>query len=173
MVGPGGWFGLGPLLRARPRDFDLQAEGDTKILLIDAGSFRAAVERDAALGRNVACIISERYELAVEQLRARTFLDLEARLALRLARLIQAHGVADSRGGIALPFRLSQEELGQLVGATREAVGRTLRAWERQNWVNLAYARLVVRDREALTRLYETPTPRARRRSASTERPRI
>jgi CRP-like cAMP-binding protein len=65
-------------------------------------------------------------------------------------RLLDRHGCTAPDGGLTLPFRLSQEELGQMVGITREAVGRFLRAWEREGLVDLAYAQLVVRRREAL-----------------------
>jgi CRP-like cAMP-binding protein len=115
------------------------------------------------VARNAALVIAGRYDRSLEQLRARSFLDVEATLALRLTRLLDAHGVANPGGGRALPFRISQEELGQLIGATREAVGRSLRAWEKRGWVDLGYAHLVVRRPKELAALFEAQiTPAAR-----------
>ena len=85
--------------------------------------------------------------------RARSFLDAELALALRLSNLLVRHGEPAADGGCMLPFRLSQEDLGSLIGVTREAVGRVLRKWANEGWVDLGYARMVVRDPGALRRL--------------------
>ena len=74
-------------------------------------------------------------------------------LALRLSNLLVRHGEPAADGGCMLPFRLSQEDLGSLIGVTREAVGRVLRKWANEGWVDLGYARMVVRDPGALRRL--------------------
>lgn len=69
--------------------------------------------------------------MALNQLRVNSLADAEVGLAFRLSTLIAEHGEAHPNGGVALPFRISQEELGQPIGVTREAVGRCLRKWER------------------------------------------
>jgi CRP-like cAMP-binding protein len=67
--------------------------------------------------------------------------------------MLASHGQAASGGGLSLPFSLSQEEMGQLVGITRQAVGRCLRTWARAGWVDLGYTRIVIRNPEALAAL--------------------
>jgi len=50
------------------------------------------------------------------------FLDLKDRLAITLGQFAQEHGRTVAGGGVRIDFKISQEELGSLVGATRENV---------------------------------------------------
>lgn len=58
------------------------------------------------------------------------FLDIPARLAKRLVMLGYLFGAPDASGKIRLSLRLSQQELANLIGATRESVNKFLRKWE-------------------------------------------
>lgn len=153
IVCPGDWFGFAPLLLGSRRHFDLRAETESTLVGIDASVLETVLSRHPEVYRHIALVIAERFELALDQLRANSLLDVERGLAFRLSRLFAAHGRPDPGGGLVLPFRLSQEELGQLIGATREAVGRCLRGWEADGWIDLGYAQLVIRKPEVLAAL--------------------
>ena len=63
------------------------------------------------------------------------------------------HGVPDADGGTRVDLHLPQEELAAMLGATREAVGRHLKRFERDGLIALAYGRVVLRDPEGLRAL--------------------
>jgi CRP/FNR family cyclic AMP-dependent transcriptional regulator len=55
-------------------------------------------------------------------------------------------------------LQLAQEELAQLLGASRQRVNQELKSMERENVIRIEPGGLVVRNREALMRIIETDT---------------
>ena len=79
------------------------------------------------------------------------FLDVGGRLAKKLLELAVSHGV-QRPGGILLDVRLTQEELANMVGVTRESVNRNLAQLRREGVIGGQGRRFVIRDAEALRR---------------------
>ncbi|HEV7251598.1 MAG TPA: Crp/Fnr family transcriptional regulator [Mesorhizobium sp.] len=78
------------------------------------------------------------------------FLDIEARLAKRL--LLLSARLADAEGWI----HISQSELADFLGATRESVNKTLSEWRAAGLVELKRAALRISRASALRKLAET-----------------
>ena len=70
------------------------------------------------------------------------FLDVPTRLAKRLLELMGTRPAAD--GWVALKSRLSQRELGELIGATRESVNKHLRLLEENGLIARKGSQIVV-----------------------------
>jgi CRP/FNR family transcriptional regulator, cyclic AMP receptor protein len=75
-----------------------------------------------------------------------------ARLAHAIVQLAHQHGIEDG-GGILIPLRLSQGDLGKLVGLTRETVNSILSAWRGQGVVEMDRRSIRIRDPERLRRV--------------------
>jgi CRP-like cAMP-binding protein len=75
-----------------------------------------------------------------------------ARLAHAILELSHQHGIADD-GGVLIPLRLSQGDLGKLVGLTRETVNGILQAWRDQGIVDTDRRSIRVQDPERLRRV--------------------
>jgi CRP-like cAMP-binding protein len=82
-------------------------------------------------------------DVLIEDLR---FLDLKDRLAKTLYRLAQEHGRTVVGGGLRIDFKISQEELGSLVGATRENVNKLIRAWVEAGVLETSQSTLIIRQ---------------------------
>jgi CRP-like cAMP-binding protein len=80
--------------------------------------------------------------------------DVPARIALRLLELGQTHGRQTS-SGIALELRLSQEELAEWVGASREAVAKALRLLRERGAIATDRRSLTILRPELLHRLID------------------
>jgi CRP/FNR family cyclic AMP-dependent transcriptional regulator len=78
------------------------------------------------------------------QLHEYVFLALPARLARKLLHLTAEAGPTSKT------FALSQSELADFTGATREAVSKTLAVWKHRGIVETGRGKLAVLDREAL-----------------------
>src|SRR3546814_14317403 len=74
---------------------------------------------------------------------------LEQRMAATLAHLGRIHGIA-ADGGTELGLRLPQEQLGAMLGVTRQSVNRVLRDMERAGVIAIDYTRITIRDAAAL-----------------------
>jgi CRP-like cAMP-binding protein len=87
----------------------------------------------------------------------------DARLAKQLLHLVRSYGVASLSDGteIRIGLQLAQEELAQLLGASRQRVNQELKSMERENAIRIEPGGLVVRDRPALLRIVEADSDRA------------
>jgi CRP-like cAMP-binding protein len=84
-------------------------------------------------------------------------LPLRARLAKQLTHLVRSYGVPSLGDGneMRISLQLAQEELAQLLGASRQRVNQELKQMEREEVIRIEPGGLVVRNREALMRIIE------------------
>lgn len=129
-----------------------QAMGESLVAFIDN---RAAVELMASqprLAMEVNRRIGEDRDLLAERLLAMACGDVRHRLAWVLLELGERHG-AKGEEGILIDLPLSQQDLADMVGASREKVNRKLRRLADQGLIRVDRCRITVRNVEALQRL--------------------
>ena len=154
VLAPGEWFGELSLFDGLPRTHDNVAIGDTELWFVDQRDFHAIVASDPAFARHFHELLARRVRMLFRRVEDAVLLDLPARLAKRLLELAGDHGDAPGRDGqVEIALHLPQEDLAAMIGATREAVGRHLKRFERQGWISLAYGRVTIRDRDGLSSL--------------------
>lgn len=90
-----------------------------------------------------------RFSSRVEELLGKS---ASARLAHTLLDLARQHGIPDG-DGVLIPLRLSQGDLGKLVGLTRETVNGILQAWRDQGVVVADRRMIRLRDMARLQRV--------------------
>ncbi len=156
-VEPGVWFGDVSIFDGDRRTHDAYAHGDTTTLCVAKADFKKIlathVELYEAMLRLHARRIRQLYGL-VEDLNT---LPLRARLAKQLLHLLRSYGIASLSSGqeMRIGLQLAQEELAQLLGASRQRVNQELKAMERDDLIRIEPGGLVVRSREGLMRLSE------------------
>jgi CRP/FNR family cyclic AMP-dependent transcriptional regulator len=157
-VEPGIWFGDVAMFDGDRRTHDAYAHGETTTLNVARADFQKIlsthVELYEALMRLQARRIRQLFGL-VEDLNT---LPLRARLAKQLTHLVRSYGVPSLADGsqMRIGLHLAQEELAQLLGASRQRVNQELKAMERENVIRIEPGGLVVRDRSALLRIAES-----------------
>jgi CRP-like cAMP-binding protein len=84
-------------------------------------------------------------------------LPLRARLAKQLLHLVRSYGIPCLANGseTRIGLQLAQEELAQLLGASRQRVNQELKSMEREEIIRIEPGGLVIRDRAALLRISE------------------
>ncbi len=157
-VEPGIWFGDVAILDGDKRTHDAYAHGETTLLCVSKADFRRIlaehVEFSEAILRLNARRVRQLYGL-VEDLNT---LPLRARLAKQLLHLTRSYGVmslSDSNE-IRIGLHLAQEELAQLLGASRQRVNQELKSMEREEVIRIEPGGLIVRDRVTLLRIADT-----------------
>jgi CRP-like cAMP-binding protein len=101
-------------------------------------------------GDNLTRILAQRLRRTNEQLLALATLDVTGRVARQLLLLAEAYGQQEG-DGIHIHLRLTQENLAQIVGASRERVNQALRQLKLQGILAVRdQHRLVLRDMEVL-----------------------
>ena len=148
LIHAGEIFGEVALLDGRPRTADAQAVSDCELMVIDRRNFMPMLAREPDLALRVIELLCARLRRTSEQVEDITFLDLPARLAKTLLWL-----AARSRCAVSREITLTQREIGDIVGMTRESINKQLRAWEARNWISVRRGAIVLRDRAALAAL--------------------
>jgi CRP/FNR family transcriptional regulator, cyclic AMP receptor protein len=161
-VEPGIWFGDVSIFDGDRRTHDAYAHGDTTVLCVAKADFKkilaAHVELYEAMIRLQARRIRQLFGL-VEDLNT---LPLRARLAKQLLHLVRSYGVPSLADGreMRIGLQLAQEELAQLLGASRQRVNQELKSMEREDAIRIEPGGLVVRNRDALMRIIESDVER-------------
>jgi CRP/FNR family transcriptional regulator, cyclic AMP receptor protein len=154
LMEPGDIFGEIALLDGLPRSADAYAAEDATLLVIDRAQFTPMLERGGKIARHVIELLCERLRENTERLGEQAFLNLQARLARKLQALAVAHGRRDARG-ITIDVKLSQTELAQMLGVTREAVNKQLQTWTKLGVVHFDRGRITIADEKKLAE-YQT-----------------
>ncbi len=109
-------------------------------------------------------VVCDRLRKTTTQFEDAIFLPLAARLAKTLLSVASRRVSADQRAGMHV--RLSQRDLGAMVGATRESVNKCLSEWQRQNILHMDRGVIVIADPAALQELARASPEHPPQRSA-------
>jgi CRP-like cAMP-binding protein len=110
---------------------------------------------DPEIAALMIAILCQRMRQTSEQLEDALLLDAPARLARCLLRLGSALGAPDG-AGMRLNIKLSQQQIGSLIGISREITNKYIVEWTRTGYLTTANGFLRIVDPEALRALSET-----------------
>ena len=137
-------FGEVAVFDPGPRTASVRATEPSDLVYIRQSNLLSAMERDPAVGLYLFRLAGSRLRGVIDQLSEQVFLSPSARLAARLIHL--ADGPNDSGSMI----RISQAELADMVGVTREAVSKTVSRWKRDNIVEVGRGTIRILDMGAI-----------------------
>lgn len=141
-IGTGGWFGEGSLLKDEPRRYDIVALRDSTIAYVPRALFMTLLDQSVAFNRFLLIQLNERLGQFIGLVEHDRLLGPDARLARGLAALFNPHLYP----GITSTLPISQEELGQLVGLSRQRVNQSLKVLEQAGLVRVDYGAVTVLD---------------------------
>lgn len=149
--GPGQLVGETAITGEPYRQESAQVVEDAFICMIDRDRFRSYLLRHPELALQIAGVISQRRLDAEERAMDLLSKDVKTRVAHALAQLAEEFGEEqDEGGGIRIDLRLTQTDLGQLVGSTRETTSMAFNAFRREGLVDAEDRIVTVFDKEAL-----------------------
>lgn len=151
VVEAGHWFGEVSVFSEAPRLHHAVATVDSEILVLPAVDFHDIVDQNPAYLLEFLRLVSSRYKAALQRVDATILFPLPVRLARQLVADIGAQIIVSSD----CVLKLSQENLGQMLGVARQSVNRQLREWEEQGILRLEYGRIVIINKAMLHHLAE------------------
>ena len=156
-VEPGIWFGDVAIFDGERRTHDGYAHGPTTIVWVARADLQNILAQHSELYEALLRLHARRIRLLFGQVEDLNTLPLRARLAKQLALLVRSYGVPlpANPDEQRITLQLAQEELAQLLGASRQRVNQELKTMEREEVIRIEPAGLVVRDRIALKRIGE------------------
>lgn len=148
-VEPGIWFGDISLFDGLPRTHDAHTHGETTLLTVRRPDFRELLTKHPELYEALLRLNCRRLRLMFDMIEDLNTRPLAARLAKQVLLLARSYGVQEG-DEVRIGLQLAQEDLAQLLGASRQRVNQELKAFEREGAVRVEPTRLVVLDRAKL-----------------------
>lgn len=155
LIGPGEIFGEVAVLDGQARTADATANTNCEIFVIDRREFLPFVRSHPALAMKFIELLCTRLRWTSDQVEQVILQDLPGRLASALIRLTEKHQLVSGDRTIAV----TQQEISEMVGMTRESINKQLRAWAARNWVRLEHGAIVVLNAEMLKALAVAGSP--------------
>jgi CRP/FNR family cyclic AMP-dependent transcriptional regulator len=150
LIGAGEIFGEIALLdELGTRSAGATANTNCEVFVIDRREFIPFVRGQPALAMKFIELLCTRLRWTSDQLEQVILQNLPGRLASALIRLTEKHKLAPGGRTIAI----TQQEISEMVGMTRESINKQLRVWAARHWVRLEHGAIVVLDAEALQAL--------------------
>jgi CRP/FNR family transcriptional regulator len=151
ILGQGEVFGEMALLSNQPRSASIMAMTSTQVLTLDRDAFHAGLRAYPEIAVNILAVLANRLRATTTFASELVFNNLHGRVGHVLLALAERHGVMeDSTLSIDVP--LTQTELANLVGTTRESVSRTLSVYEGHGVLRVAGTHFTILKPEALRR---------------------
>ncbi|MBL8340695.1 MAG: Crp/Fnr family transcriptional regulator [Rubrivivax sp.] len=148
-VEPGTWFGDIALFDGLPRTHDADTHGPTTLLAVRKADFKALLAKHVELYEALLRLNCRRLRLMFDQFEDLNTKPLRSRLARQLLLLARSYGVGEGEQ-VRIGLALAQEDLAQLLGASRQRVNQELKRLEREGVLGVEPTRLVVLARERL-----------------------
>ncbi len=157
-VEPGIWFGDVSIFDGDRRTHDAYAHGECTVLCVSRADLMKILSQHTELYEAMLRLHARRIRQLYGLVEDLNTLPLRARLAKQLLHLVRSYGVADLSNAkeLRISLHLAQEELAQLLGASRQRVNQELKAMEREGSIRIEPGGLIIRSSEALMRIVDT-----------------
>ena len=151
VLGPGEVVGELTLFDPGPRSTTATAVATTELLALEHNQLMGFIDSHPTLAKDMLRALAVRLRRTNIALADLVFSDVPGRVAKALLDLAERFG-APTEDGIHVPHDLTQEELGQLVGASRETINKSLAEFVSRGWIRLEGRAVTLIDVERLKR---------------------
>jgi CRP/FNR family transcriptional regulator, cyclic AMP receptor protein len=151
---PGEVFGELAVLDGKERSADAVANSPCTLAILDRRDMLSFLEQHPAVWLKLITVLCERLRHTDQQLAEVALLQLPARLAKTMLRISNDESRSTASPGQPT-IQLSQQELANMVGGTRERVNKCLAAWRREGLVKMSGGTITISNMPALQLISE------------------
>jgi CRP/FNR family transcriptional regulator len=152
LAGAGSVFGELAAITGMPRGANAVALAPTRVLSINGAALVQALRRSPDALLELTRIVCERLRRANAQLEDILSVSAEVRLARALIRLAALKG-SPSKDGLLVDLNLSQKELGEVTGLSREGTNKQLALWRDAGLIKHEGRLIALVDHRAMQRI--------------------
>ena len=145
-IPPGAWFGEGTLLKREPYRYNIQALRRSTVAGLPIEAFHELLETSLPFNRFVVNQLNERVGQFIAAREIDRLNDTDSRVARGLAAMF--HPVLYP--GVGKVLRITQQELGYVVGLSRQRVNEALNVLQERGLIRVEYGGVRVLDLEGL-----------------------
>jgi len=152
VLGRGQIFGELAVVDRGTREMDARAMEDSKLFSLASDVFWSMMEGRPALARRLLELMGRRLRRADQATQDLVFFDAPTRLARKLLELAEEHGESNGERGIVIGTRVTQEEMAQMIGVSRESANRLIASFAGRGWIEWNDGRPILLTPESLMR---------------------
>jgi CRP-like cAMP-binding protein len=141
-LGPGDIFGELAMLDGGTRSASVETLTESELLALPASDVRRVIAAHGDIAAKLIVAITRRLRETNERVARQSFQTVPSRVAGVLNQLIAEEAIPEERRGITV--RMTQADLAQLAGTSRESVSRFLATLERAGVVSVGRGRVTV-----------------------------
>jgi CRP/FNR family transcriptional regulator len=149
VIGPGEMFGELSMFDPRPRTSSASAVTDATLAALPHDALRGWLLERPDVSMHMLQALARRLRRANDVVADLVFTDVPGRVAKNLLDLAARFGEQE-RDGLHVHHDLTQEELAQLVGASRETVNKALADFAARGWLQISARSVLILDTERL-----------------------
>jgi CRP/FNR family transcriptional regulator, cyclic AMP receptor protein len=157
LIDRGGLFGEIALLDGRPRTADAVALEETDLLVLSRNRFLPFLKANPEVTIRLFSVLCQRLRQTSEHLEDALFLEAPSRLARGLLRLAEAFG-KPAANGLRIDIKLSQQQIGSLIGISRESINKQLGEWSQSGHISVQSGIMTIHHRDALEEITGSKT---------------
>jgi CRP/FNR family cyclic AMP-dependent transcriptional regulator len=154
IIDRGGLFGEIALLDGQTRSADAVALEDVELLVLERLRLMPFLTANPDIASRMIAVLCQRLRQTSEALEDALLRDAPSRVARGLLRLAGTFGKQDA-GGVRLDIKLSQQQIGNLIGISRESINKYIVEWTRAEVLAVNNGFITITDKEALENLSE------------------
>ncbi len=151
VLGRGQIFGELAVVDRGAREMDARAMEDVTLFGLSSDVFWTIIEGRPALARRLLELMGRRLRRADQTTQDLVFFDATTRLARKLLELAEEYGEQDDRG-VRIGSRVTQEEIAQMIGVSRESANRLISSFSGRGWIDWNDGTPVILAPESLMR---------------------
>ena len=140
----GSFFGEMALFDESPRSADVETLEETDFLILTKSYFLKMIEKSPSIARNILKEMSGRLREADDKIRNLALFDVAGRLAHVLMDIAKKEGLISKKKNMAILPKLSQQELANMIGASRETVSRVLSTFQKKGLVTITRKQIIL-----------------------------
>ncbi len=150
LLSTGDFFGELSLFDGEPRSATSIASEPTDILTLDQEDLFEYLRGNPNAAEEIFSELSLRLRRTDELLSDAAFCNLSTRLSKRILDLAERYGQPNEEGNTRINMRLRQQDLADMVGATRESVNKMLKTYKLKNLLSIKSGYITILDEGAL-----------------------
>jgi CRP/FNR family transcriptional regulator, cyclic AMP receptor protein len=151
VLGPGEMFGELSLFDPRPRTMSAGSVTETRLAALAHDALRPWITSRPQVAMHLLGALARRLRRTNEVMADLVFTDVPGRVAKALLDLSDRFG-QEQEDGIHVHHDLTQEELAQLVGASRETVNKALADFAGRGWLQISARSVVIIEPDRMRR---------------------
>jgi CRP/FNR family cyclic AMP-dependent transcriptional regulator len=151
IAGPSDMFGELSIFDPGPCTSTTTTITEVRAMSMDREAFKAWIKDRPGIAEQLLRVLARQLRRTNNNLADLIFTDAPGRVAKQLLRLAQCFGTQEN-GALRVTHDLTQEELAQLVGASRETVNKALADFAHHGWIRLEGKSMLILDSEPLAR---------------------